>query len=71
MKLYDTEGNPIGSEHFVMLNSACDGHVFKWTNGEKIVFARKYGGMGFNRICEASPRGFEQYEMYRRQGGLL
>ena len=71
MKLYDLSGNEIGSEYYISLNSAWDGHIFDFMNGEKIIFARKYGGMGFNQIWETTPRGFEQYETYRRQGRLI
>ena len=71
MKLYDLSGNEIGSEYYTSLNSAWDGHIFDFRNGEKIVFARKYGGMGFNRIWEATPRGVEQYETYKQRGSLL
>lgn len=71
MKLFSSDGHEIGREYYTMLNSAWDGHVFEWTNGEKIIFARRYSGMGFNRIWGATPRGLDQHETYRRQGRLL
>jgi len=71
MKLFDMDGSEIGKEYYVTLNSAWDGQVFEFENGEKTVFARKYGGMGFDRVWEATPRGMERYEAWRRQRRLV
>ena len=69
-KIFDLAGNEIGQEYFTILNSAWDGHIFEFNTGAKVVFARKYGGMGFNRIWENTNRGLETYEHWRRQGCL-
>jgi hypothetical protein len=69
-KLFDLAGQEIGREYFTMLNSAWDGQIFEFSTGEKVIFARKYGGMGFDRIWENQNRGLETYEHWRRQGSL-
>ena len=70
-KIFALDGAEIGKEYFVMLNSAWDGQVFEFVNGAKVIFARKYGSMGFNRIWENENNGLEAYETWRRQGKLL
>lgn len=69
-KIFDLAGHEIGREYFTMLNSAWDGQIFEFTTGAKVVFARKYGGMGFNRMWENANGGLEAYEHWRRQGSL-
>jgi hypothetical protein len=69
-KLFDLTGHEIGREYFIMLNSAWDGQVFEFATGAKVVFARKYGGMGFNRLWENTNGGLETYEQWRRQSNL-
>ena len=69
-KLFDSAGHEVGREYYTMLNSAWDGHVFAFNTGAKVVFARRYGGMGFDRVWENTNRGHEVYEHYRRTGDL-
>ncbi|MCK9568639.1 hypothetical protein M0R72_06840 [Candidatus Pacearchaeota archaeon] len=69
-KLFDSFGNEIGKEYFMTLNSSWDGQFFEFANGAKVVFARKYGGMGFDRLWENTNGGLETYEHWRRHGCL-
>ena len=67
-KLFSLSGEEVGREYYTMLNTAWDGHVFEFNDGAKVVFARKYGGMGFDRIWENQNGGLARYETWRRRG---
>lgn len=69
-KLFDSSGTEVGREYFTMLNSAWDGHVFAFASGAKVVFARKYGAPGFDRVWENQNGGLAAYEHFRRTGYL-
>lgn len=65
-KLFSQSGEEIGRDYYTMLNSAWDGHVFAFNDSSKVVFARKYGGMGFDRVWENTNGGLARYEQYRK-----
>lgn len=69
-KLFDSRGNEIGKEYYQDLNSMWEGHFFEFKTGAKVVFARKYGGMGFDRLWENINGGLETYESWRRTGDI-
>ena len=69
-KIFALDGTEIGKEYYMTPNSGWDSQIFEFTNGSKVIFARKYGGMGFDRFWENTNRGLETYESWQRRGCL-